>query len=263
MSNPLKCDNIFLEFKPDKMDRSAYLKFHQLEVKHFWRIAKRKLILQIVKNIFRDRTDLKILDIGGSASLLPSQMSRFGKVIVIEPDSQTIEFVRKNSNIDIRQGKIPGKLPVEGQVDVITLLDVLEHVQDEEDALFSLWDHLKPGGFFICTVPALKILWSRHDVSLHHKRRYNRKEIKELFHKSGFSIHRISYYTTLLFPFVAVQRLIKGFFPKKDPQQYEVSIPPGFINNFFGLMMSFERFLLRFADLPFGSALFVISSKPE
>ncbi|MER3559157.1 MAG: methyltransferase type 11, partial [Armatimonadota bacterium] len=55
---------------------------------------------------------------------------------------------------------------------LIVALDVLEHLPDEAHALAELWRVLEPDGWLITTVPAYRWLWSKHDVALHHYRRY-------------------------------------------------------------------------------------------
>lgn len=57
--------------------------------------------------------------------------------------------------------------------DLIVAMDVLEHIEDDVEALKSWLQFLKPGGIVFITVPAFQFLWSSHDVLLEHKRRYS------------------------------------------------------------------------------------------
>ncbi|MFQ5930479.1 MAG: class I SAM-dependent methyltransferase [Acidobacteriota bacterium] len=244
------------------MDRTAYEQFYELEKAHFWRIAKRRLVIEWIEVHAPQRSSLRFLDIGGACSVLPSELKRLGKVIVIEPDKQTVAFAKETLQIDIREGWLPDNLPVEGLFDVVTLLDCLEHLDEDEAALKAIWRLLQPGGVLICTVPALKWLWSDHDVSLGHRRRYLRTELAKLLTNAGFTIRRLSYHTSMLLPFLSVQRLMSRFIPNPDPQEYRIRVPPAPINSLFGAVMSMERFLLRHINLPVGSSLVAVCSKP-
>jgi SAM-dependent methyltransferase len=77
--------------------------------------------------------------------------------------------------------------------DFIYSSNVLEHIDDDLSALHSLNNQLEPEGKLVLYVPALKFLYSSHDRSIGHYRRYSRTEIKEKLKKAGFEIDSISY----------------------------------------------------------------------
>jgi len=66
--------------------------------------------------------------------------------------------------------------PPPGPFDVVTLLDVLEHVPDDAALLSSLTGVLRPGGYLLISVPAWPGLFSSHDAALGHQRRYRPRE---------------------------------------------------------------------------------------
>lgn len=243
------------------MDQAAYASFYALDQSHFWRIAKRRLVLGILERHFGARRDLRILDIGGACSIVTAEMKRFGSVISIEPDPETAEFARKKLGVDFRIGSLPDRMPIDGTYDVITLLDVLEHIDDDHRSLEVIQSYLKSGGIFICTVPALMWLWSDHDVTLHHKRRYTRPQLRALLTESRFSIQQLTYHTSLLFPVLAAERIWKKIKPKRGPASYDVKMPHPLINQSFGAIMSLERWLLRRLSLPLGSSLLAVCAR--
>jgi SAM-dependent methyltransferase len=75
-----------------------------------------------------------------------------------------------------------------GPFDVITLLDVLEHVPDDVALLQQLGDTLSAGGHLLISVPAWPALFSRHDVALRHERRYAPRRLSPLLERSGLAI---------------------------------------------------------------------------
>ena len=245
------------------MDRGVYQKFYEVDRNHFWKISRRRLILEWLQRYAPDKKDLKILDIGGACSIVSNDMRRLGNVTVIEPDSETVKLAQELFNIDIRNGSLPNDISADRLYDVVTLLDVLEHIDDDTEAITSVWKLLRPGGIFLCTVPAFPELWSSHDVALHHKRRYHYRGLLNLLRTAGFEIKRFSYYTSALFPITVIHRLARKAVPPKKPGAYSASIPPACINSLLCAIMSIERLVLRYADLPFGSSLIAICFKPD
>ncbi|MBM3323450.1 class I SAM-dependent methyltransferase, partial [candidate division WOR-3 bacterium] len=113
------------------MDRTAYDRFFELEEKHFWRIAKRRLVLDWLDRHGPAPGGLRLLDIGGACSLIPRELQRWGSVMVIEADADTANFARERLALDVRPGIFPKDMPTAGPFDVITMCDVLEHIEDD------------------------------------------------------------------------------------------------------------------------------------
>jgi len=249
------------------MDKSAYRTYYKLEKSHFWRIAKRELIIDHVAQLLSAKaknTRCRILDIGGSCSLISRRLSRFGVVVSIEPDKETVSFARKNLKVDCRVGDLPNNLPeFTNQFELITLFDVLEHVEEEHESLQTIHGLLSDDGNLVLTVPAYQWLWSDHDVALHHKRRYTTKRLRTALEKAGFEIQTMTYYTTLLFPIAAVVRLLNKIKPKPYDHQpeYKVKVPNPIINFLFGCVMKFEKILLKFMNMPFGLSIICVCKK--
>lgn len=242
------------------LDRSAYDRLFELEQRHFWRIGRRRMIVDVLTR-WRPPGPLRILDVGGACSLVSQELTRFGEVTVIEPDRPTAEFAARELGLDVRPGSLPDELPVEGSFDVVTLFDVLEHIDDEGPAMAAVARLVRPGGLLVVTVPALPVLWSDHDVSVHHRRRYTRTTLRPVIERAGFRIERLSYHTCLLFPLVFAQRMASRLRGVKARAEYDVKVPPAPLNRALLAVMEAERRLLRRVDLPIGSSLVAIASR--
>lgn len=230
-----------------------------IERGHFWRSAKRQLVLELIAERFPGRRDLHLVDIGGAASLIASDMQAFGRVETVEPDAAMVAVARSAQGIVVHQGNLPDGLPSMEPAHVVTLLDVVEHIEDDLTALRAVKPLLTPDGVVIITVPALPWLWSDHDVALHHKRRYTRQTLAQLFANAGYHIERISYWTSMLLPLLAGTRVAGKLKPKKSgPPVYDVSVPPLPINSVLSGIMTAERKLLEHVDMPLGSSLFAV-----
>ena len=240
------------------MDRSAYDRLFELERRHFWRIGRRHVILDILER-WRPPGALRILDVGGACSLVSQEMTRFGEVTVVEPDVPTARFAASELGLDVRPGSLPDDMPVSGQFDVVTLFDVLEHIDDEGSAMAAVHQLVRPGGLLVVTVPALPLLWSDHDVSVHHRRRYTQATLRPVIEGAGFRLARLSYHTCLLFPLVFAQRMASRLRGVKARAEYDVKVPAAPLNRTLLAVMELERRLLRRVDLPIGSSLVAVA----
>jgi SAM-dependent methyltransferase len=202
-----------------------------------------------------------MLDIGGATSHITGDLKKFGRVVCIEPDHATAALARARQGITVLDGALPDRIPTVEPADVITLLDVLEHIDNDKAALRSIHGLLTTAGVVVITVPALSWLWSDHDRVLHHKRRYTKQTLTKLLVETGFSVQRISYYTTALLPLVALSRMAANVRhgKRERPLVYDAKLPAKPINRALEAIMTVEQSVLRHANLPIGSALFAVA----
>src|SRR4029077_3610296 len=84
------------------------------------------------------------------------------------------------------------RIPFEAEFDVIGAFDVLEHIEEDEQALGELFRCCRPGGGIVITVPQHRFLWSAADEYAYHKRRYSRRELISKVRMAGFEILRVT-----------------------------------------------------------------------
>lgn len=103
----------------------------------------------------------------------------------------------------------------EASVDLVLLMDVLEHVEDDVALLSHYVKIVPPGTRFLLTVPAFAFLWSSHDVFLQHKRRYTLKSLSEVVAAAGLQIESRHYCFGFVFPIVCVTRCLDRYFVRE------------------------------------------------
>ncbi len=86
------------------------------------------------------------------------------------------------------------------EVDVVLLMDVLEHVDDDVGLLHHYVNKVPQGAQFLISVPAFQFMWSGHDVFLEHKRRYRLNVIENVAHQAGLTVKRGAYFFGAVFP---------------------------------------------------------------
>jgi hypothetical protein len=139
------------------------------------------------------------------------------------------------------------------------MLDVIEHIENDENVLNQAHDYLAPQGRIVITVPAYQFLWSQHDVANHHKRRYTRRELRKKLEASGYRIEKLSYMNTILFPAALLWRMVDIMARvNKDPT---LEIPSQFVNASLGTIFSFEKYLLRLTTMPFGLSVVAVAQR--
>lgn len=90
--------------------------------------------------------------------------------------------------------------------DLVLLMDVLEHVEDDVGLLTHYAEKVPRGARFLISVPAFQFLWSGHDDFLEHKRRYTLPQIEDVARRSGIVVEHGAYYFGFVFPIAAASR---------------------------------------------------------
>jgi SAM-dependent methyltransferase len=145
--------------------------------------------------------------------------------------------------------------------DLVLLMDVLEHVEDDE-ALLSLYvNKVANGTHFLISVPAFNFLWSGHDVFLGHHRRYSMLDVKAIIERSGLQVVQGSYYFGLVFPIAVISRLFYKLRSNKHAANSQLVRHSPFINYFLNLLCSIECPIMRF-NRAMGLTVFYLAVKP-
>lgn len=93
--------------------------------------------------------------------------------------------------------------------DLILAMDVLEHIDEDVEALKMWVSNLSDDGVILITVPAFSMLWSHHDDYLDHKRRYTRESLLEVARQAGLEPLKLTYAFSFLFlPVLVIRKLL-------------------------------------------------------
>lgn len=240
-----------------------HLAYHDAaEADHWWFAARRRIVLGLIaRTLNGSREKVRLLDIGCGAGGMLNHLTRWGTAVGVDASPEAVEIARRKTDAEVVQGALPRGVPFGDEAfDVITVLDVVEHVEDDEAALDRIAHMLKPGGFVVLTVPAYRFLWSHHDVVNEHKRRYTRPELLAKLEAAGLRVRLLSYYNTLLFPPIAVVRLLRRL-RRREARADEGRVPP-LLNALLRTVFAWEAHLLRRTTLPFGISLIAVAERP-
>jgi SAM-dependent methyltransferase len=238
----------------------------ELEESHWWFTARRSIVRTLLQRELQREPalarPLRILDIGCGAGGTVRHLADFGSVVGIDPSPVAVAYARSKGDEDVRLGGLPADLPFgpNEQFDVITLLDVLEHIEDDMSALVEIRKRLRKSGRLIITVPAFQFLWSGHDVINEHKRRYSRAELGDKLGRAGFRLITLSYCNTILFLPVVLVRMARRLAQRDlDAANNNVGRVPAPINAVLHHLFAAERHVLTRRRLPFGVSLIAVA----
>ncbi|MEB2854465.1 bifunctional 2-polyprenyl-6-hydroxyphenol methylase/3-demethylubiquinol 3-O-methyltransferase UbiG [Pseudomonas atacamensis] len=144
--------------------------------------------------------------------------------------------------------------------DLVLLMDVLEHVDDDHGLLKSYVDKVPSGSRFLMTVPAFQFLWSGHDDFLEHKRRYTLAQFETLAGDAGLTVQRGAYYFGAVFPIAAALRLMPQGSPTAQPQS-QLKLHHPWVNSVLKTLCRLELPLMGRNRLA-GLSVFVLAQKP-
>ncbi|PNA07223.1 MULTISPECIES: bifunctional 2-polyprenyl-6-hydroxyphenol methylase/3-demethylubiquinol 3-O-methyltransferase UbiG [unclassified Pseudomonas] len=144
--------------------------------------------------------------------------------------------------------------------DLVLLMDVLEHVDDDLGLLKSYVDKVPSGSRFLMTVPAFQFMWSGHDDFLEHKRRYTLGQFEALAGKAGLAVERGAYYFGAVLPIALASRLIPGGARGSAPRSQLKKHHP-LVNTLLKTLCSLELPLMGMNRLA-GLSVFVLARKP-
>ena len=242
------------------MERAVYDRMAALDQAHWWFTARRRILAELVRRVAQPPKQARILEIGCGTGHNLAMLEGFGRVEATELDDGARAIAEQRLGRTIAPARLPDLEGFDkGAYDLVALLDVLEHVDDDKGTLAAIHALLKPGGALLLTVPANPWMWSAHDEAHHHKRRYRKRAIAGLLDAAGFETALLSHFNSLLFPAAALSR-VAGKLRKRD--HADDAMPPAPVNRLLDRLFGLEKRLVGRLPLPFGVSLVAVARRP-
>lgn len=241
------------------MESYLYQDLYELEDKHWWHQAKRDRVMSLIQQLCKRKKPV-IADIGCGTGKNVETFNSIGTAWGVDPSKDAITFCKKRKLKNLKLGTIEKTGFKDSSLDIVTILDVLEHIDDENRAIKELKRILKKDGMLVLTVPAFSWLWSQWDVVLHHKRRYTTQEVTALLEKHGFVIKKISY----MYPWLVIPALLVRFIKSKQKSDTYVSdfqLSNPLVNSVMNFVTGIEQKLLNIMNFPFGTSVICVAYK--
>jgi SAM-dependent methyltransferase len=229
---------------------------------HWWYRGRRRIIRAELDRV-PVPTGARVLDAGCGSGRTLQELADYGQVSGIELDTESAELARGRGLGEVVIGRLEQLPWDDGTFDLITCLDVIEHVPDDITALQELRRVCRPGGRLLVTVPAYQALWSQHDEANHHYRRYSRPRLRGAAAAAGWRIERVSAFNSLLLAPAAAVRLTQRRLGTGNGYTSDLDVGPAWLNDVLEWPLALEaRWLAGGRSLPAGLSLLALLRRP-
>jgi SAM-dependent methyltransferase len=198
-------------------------------------------------------------------------LTRYGRVKGVDVDARPVAMAQARG-YDVRQGDVTRAIPFpDVSFDLVTALDVIEHVDADEAILREAHRVTRPRGILAISTPAFQWLWSYNDEINGHKHRYAPRDLRERVERAGFRVRRMTFGFLFVFPMSAPLILLRNRLGAKkelrshhlSQDEYQVEMEPvsPWLNTILRGIGRIEAALVSRVDLPIGISLMCVAEK--
>lgn len=231
----------------------------------WWSRGRRALVDKLWKR-YGDRAradgrDVRVLDIGCGPGSTLKDLESAGQGYGLDVSDTALKYCEERGINTVALASA-ASLPYQDELfDLVTSIDVIEHVQDDVDAMREMHRVARPGGVIVFTIPAFNFLWSRRDEQCHHVRRYRLGEVKAKAVEAGLKPIRTTYINLpLLVPLFLLVKV--GHLIRRSPSiKADYVLVPPLINRVLGWVVRAEARWLSRLDLPVGTSICCVAVK--
>ncbi len=247
------------------MDRRQLEIHADLEDRHWWFVARRRILFRLLARALPPGPRPCVVDLGCATGGNVAAAADAYDAVGIDTSGAAIELARgRFPRLAFVHAERPERSPQLLGADAVLITDVLEHVGEDREFLREVIGSLEPGAIVLLTVPARPDLWSPHDVALGHHRRYTPDSLRALWENLPVRVALFSFFNRRLFALAWLERKWRAFAARRKPTACcDVHMPGGMLNAGFRRIFSGEgRRLERVMDgraTPYATGLSLIA----
>lgn len=233
---------------------------HNLEARYWWFVNKRRLVHQLLNRFAPAKG--QVLEVGTGGGFLARELARAGwEVISSDLYPGAARFALEHGAKGALAFDADKRWPfVDAAMDAFLMLDVLEHLEGDVEALREAHRILRPGAIGIVSVPAYPFLFSAWDQYNHHYRRYMLSRLVRAATEGGFHVRFRSYWNAISLPPAIFLRL-KNRRGLGEGEHLHYPEIPGFANKLLAAYGVAECVWLRLLPVPCGLSAIVVIEK--
>ena len=246
------------------MREDFYAEYFRVEDRHWWFVGRRHIVLSMLAAHFargRDPSTTQVLDMGCGTGTMLTHLRRFGDAQGVDADDRAIGFCRARGEdrVQLLESNV---LPFpDDTFDLVTALDVLEHIEDDRAAVREVARVLRPGGTLLATVPAYDWMWGAQDEISRHFRRYTAPQLPGAARAGTLRGEAADLLQHHPVPPIATIRVARRLRPSRGAAQSDFEMTPeGRANRILAGLFSSEARWLRRRDLPVGVSLLAVGT---
>src|SRR6266850_3402611 len=246
---------------PQEMQEHTYPIMYRIEETHWWFAGRRRIISGFVEHICStlEKRPPHILDVGCGTGANLELLACYGEAEGVDVSPEALAFCRERGLANVRQGEAE-HLPYDDcSFDLVTGLDVVEHLDDDVAGLKEMWRVLRPGGRALLFVPAFMFLWGVQDDVSNHRRRYTLEGLKSVVREAGFEVEHATYANITFFLPILIGRSLMRITGYRPASENNITI--GSLNGALGRVFGAEAYILKHLNLPFGVSALCVARK--
>ena len=237
------------------MDPSHLTQLVELEDNYWWHVAKRQLVLNLLKRHAAAPGRLVEGGIGSGRNLVEFQEIGYD-VTGFDLMPESVEHVRGRGIEDVRVHDLEDPWPVESEsLKAVVLLDVLEHIENPVRVLQHVHEALSADGAVVITVPAYPWLYGRWDEQLGHFRRYTIREFRRQAKEAGFRVQWLNHWNSFTLPAAVAVRSWEKMFPSDSHGAPDFPRVSSVTNRLLLSAAAAERYCMDLPGVPAGLSL--------
>ena len=264
--------NIIEKPLPREMQQHTYAIMRRVEEAHWWFVGRRQIIRGFLERLVNElkadrlrergsRSEIKILDVGCGTGANLEMLAQFGEAEGVDVSEEALSFCQGRGLANVKQGAAETLPYDDNSFDLVTGLDVVEHLDDDLAGLQEMRRVLRSDGRALLFVPAFMFLWGVQDDVSNHRRRYTMKELKRVVRNAGFEIERATYVNLSFFAPILLGRLFMRATGLRPESENNITI--GFLNGVLGRLLGAESLPLRYLNFPFGVSIICVARKVD
>lgn len=215
------------------MQAEQYDLHADIETRHWWFAARRRIVKTLVERLAPPSKDTVVIDVGCGTGANVAALAESYACRGMDASSAAIEHAQQRfPTVEFAcEADFARRADWLGEAHVVLLMDVLEHVEDDFLFLSRLLAPLAPGTQVVITVPADPRLWTPHDESFGHWRRYELERLAATWRGLAVKQRLLSGYNARLYPVIRAVRAITSARGKAAGRAgTDFAMPPAFAN---------------------------------
>jgi 2-polyprenyl-3-methyl-5-hydroxy-6-metoxy-1,4-benzoquinol methylase len=215
------------------MNEAQYDLHAEIEERHWWFAGRRSIVKSLLEQVVPARFDALVIDVGCGTGANVAALASSYRCLGLDASPQAIDHARARfSAVEyVCEAGVEARADRFATASAVLLMDVLEHVEDDFALLSQVLALIPPGAHLLVTVPADPALWSQHDESFGHWRRYDAERLRATWRGLAVEERLVSYYNARLYPVVKLVRAISQHRRRAaGAAGTDFTMPPGPVN---------------------------------
>ncbi len=260
-------------------DSSGFESLRAMQGRHFWYRGRHRFLLHfthaIARTLGRRGVRPSAVDLGGGCGGWVQYLSAhaggdFSEIALADSSPAALALAASEIPASSRRYHIDLlNLQWTHRWDVAFLLDVLEHIDDDEAVFAEIRRAIAPGGYLVVTTPALERFRTNVDNMTHHVRRYSRADFGRLAQRTGFELTASRYFMFLLSPLLWIARFNTPDPASMTPPEIRAYLdrthrtPAAPLNSALSLVFAAETPLGAWLPFPWGTSILAVLRRPQ